>query len=92
MEFLGTKGRWEVIEHSWSDTSLVCDNKTIAMQTISEEATEENQQELEEEVAYNFKLMSKAPELLAFLQEHYRYLRLKDQKKALQLIKEATTL
>lgn len=63
-EFKGTKGKWEVIEHSWSDTSLVCGNKTLATQSIYEEATEENQDELETEVSANFKLIAAAPDLL----------------------------
>lgn len=63
-EFKGTKGVFEVIEHSWSDTSLVCGNKTIATLSIYDEATEDNQEELEREVSANFKLFSKSTELL----------------------------
>ena len=34
----------------------------------------------------NAKLISKAPELLEFIQKHYRYLNLDDQKKAKDLM------
>ncbi|MCT4321833.1 hypothetical protein [Elizabethkingia anophelis] len=38
----------------------------------------------------NAVLFSKAPEMLEFIRNHYQYLRLGDQKRAKQLIKEAT--
>lgn len=66
-KFKGIPGPWEVIEHSWSDTSLVSGDKTIATISIYDEATEENQEELESEVSANFKLLSKAPEMLKML-------------------------
>lgn len=39
---------------------------------------------------YDALLISKAPEILEFLIEHYQYLRLDHQEKAKQLIKQAT--
>lgn len=68
-EFKGTKGEWEVVEHSWSDTSLICGNETIAELSIYHQATEENQEELEKTLYANSKLMSKAPEMLEMLKE-----------------------
>lgn len=72
MEFKGTKGKFEVIEHNWSDTSLVCGEKTIATISIYDEATEETQEDLENEVSANFMLLSKAPEMLEMLQKIYK--------------------
>ena len=66
-DFKGTKGEWEVCEHSWSDTSILCGEKTIATKSIYHEATEEAQEELENEVTANFKLIAAAPELLEHL-------------------------
>lgn len=43
-----------------------------------------------EKAAENAKLISKAPEMLDFIKNHYHYLRLEDQERAKQLIKEAT--
>lgn len=68
-EFKGTKGIWTVEEHSWSDTSLMCGEKTIATMSIYHDATEETQEELENEVTANFNLLAAAPELLEALQE-----------------------
>lgn len=70
MEFKGTKGIWEVVEHNWSDTSIYCGDKVICTQSIYEETTEENQEELENEVSRNFKLISKAPEMLEMLMNY----------------------
>lgn len=63
-EFKGTKGKWEVCEHSWSDTSLMAGDKSIATQSIYDDATEENQEELENEVSANFRLLSASKDLL----------------------------
>lgn len=73
MEFKGTKGKFEVVEHSWSDTSLYCGDYCIATKSIYDEATEENQEQLELEVSLNFKLLSKAPEMLEMLKINYDY-------------------
>jgi hypothetical protein len=71
-EFKGTKGPWEIVEHSWSDTSLVFGNKTICTNSIYDEATEETQDELESEVSANFNLMSASLDMLEALQKVYR--------------------
>ncbi len=69
MEFKGTKGIWELIEHNWSDSSIMCGDKTIATNSIYEEATEANQEVLEAEMSANMKLISCAPEMLEMLKE-----------------------
>lgn len=67
-EFKGTKGIWTAEEHSWSDTSLMCGDKTIATMSIYDDATEETQEELENEVSANFRLLAAAPDLLELCQ------------------------
>lgn len=43
---------WEVIEHSWSDSSIYDSNgKCILTVSIYNDATEENQEDLEDEMA-----------------------------------------
>jgi hypothetical protein len=63
------KRNWEVVEHSWSDTSIMCGDKTICTMSIYDEATEETQNELEDEVSRNFKLIVSSPHLLDALQD-----------------------
>lgn len=63
-EFKGTKGKWEVCEHSWSDSSIICGDKTIFEKSIYDDAIEETQEQLEDEVSANFKLMCASKELL----------------------------
>ena len=65
------KLKWEVIEHNWSDTSIVdCDTgKTICTLSIYDEATEEDQEELEIYTSKQALLISKAPEMLEMLKE-----------------------
>lgn len=63
------KPNWEVVEHSWSDTSIICGDKTICTMSIYDEATEDTQDELEDEVSRNFKLIASAPKLLDALQD-----------------------
>lgn len=90
-EFKGTKGDWEIIEHNWSDTSIISGDKTICTVSIYNEATEETQDELEAEVLANFKVIKLAPRMLEFITSiesseappFYR-------KMAKQIIKEAT--
>ena len=61
---------WVAIEHSWSDTSI-CDGagKVVASLTIRYDASEENQAELEAEMAVHANIMAAAPDLLEALQE-----------------------
>lgn len=63
------KQNWEVVEHSWSDTSIMCGDKTICTMSIYDEATESTQDELEDEVSRHFKLIAAAPELLEALKD-----------------------
>lgn len=63
------KPNWEVVEHSWSDTSIMCGDKTICTMSIYDEATEDTQEELEDEVSRHFKLIASAPELLEALKD-----------------------
>lgn len=57
--------KWEVIEHSWSDTSIYDqDGNVICTKSIYDEASEETQDELESIVSDNFKLIAAAPEML----------------------------
>lgn len=69
MEFKGTKGNYEVIEHNWSDTSLMCGDEVIASHSIYEEATEETQEILEDKVSANFKLFAQSLNMLEAMQE-----------------------
>jgi hypothetical protein len=68
-EFKGTKGDWELVEHSWSDTSIICRDKTICTKSIYDECTEETQEEVEAETSANFKLIVASKELLEALKE-----------------------
>lgn len=68
-EFKGTKGKWEVIEHSWSDTSIVCGDKTICTKSIYDECTEESQEQVELETMANFNLLASSKDLLDFAQD-----------------------
>lgn len=57
--------KWEVVEHSWSDTSIYDqDGNVICTKSIYDEATEETQDQLESEVSDNFNLIAAAPDLL----------------------------
>lgn len=61
--------KWEVIEHSWSDTSIQDEQGNIICTLCidDEDTTEENQDEREQIVSENFALISKAPEMYSFL-------------------------
>lgn len=64
-----TPKHWEKIEHSWSDTSIVDpDGSTICKLSIINEATEENQQDLEWQMDVNADLIAAAPEMLEALE------------------------
>lgn len=62
-----TKGPWEVVEHSWSDTSVVGPDGTICTIRIYDEATEDNQSELEQRSASRAHLIAAAPKMLEAL-------------------------
>jgi hypothetical protein len=56
---------WRKFEHSWDSTSIADSNGNIICSlSIYDEATEENQQELEAKMDANAKLIKAAPELL----------------------------
>ena len=59
------KEKWEIVEHSWSDTSIYDqDGRLICTKSIDDEETnEENQDEREEEVSKDFNLIVLAPEM-----------------------------
>jgi len=61
--------KWEVIEHSWSDTSIQdAQGNTICTLSIDDEyTTEENQEEREKIVSDNFQLICMAPEMYTFI-------------------------
>lgn len=58
-----TKGPWEVVEHSWSDTSVVGPDGTICTIRIYDEATEDNQSALEQRSASRAHMIAAAPKL-----------------------------
>lgn len=59
-----TSGQWEIVENSWSTTTIRSGDTTIAVLSCEEEATEDNQFELEAIQKANAKLIAAAPELL----------------------------
>lgn len=65
--FKGTPFPWELVEHSWSDTSILSGDKTIATKSIYDECTEETQEFVENETSANFRLLTASPDLLAAL-------------------------
>lgn len=95
-EFKGTNGKWEVIEHNWSDTSIMCNGMTLCKFELDDvEDDDLTDSDLsEEENSYNIKLISKAPEMLEMLQYLNRRggLGLDIHNKIEQLIKQATDL
>lgn len=85
LEFKGTKGEFTMCEHSWSDTSIIAGGKTIATNSIYDDATEDNQEELETEMLSNFKLMCASKDLLNALQT-YLDAGCKEQRKVASII------
>ena len=65
-----TPGPWKVLEHSWSDTSIVAEgfDHGICLLDINH-ATEESQEADEALMAANARLIAAAPDLLADLRE-----------------------
>lgn len=63
-EFKGTRGEWTVCEHSWGETSVIGDGRSIAFLSIEGDATEENQYELEERQLADARLMAASKDLL----------------------------
>jgi hypothetical protein len=61
--------KWEVVEHNWSDTSIYDQdgNVVCTMCIDDEDTTEENQEEREQIVSDNFKLIEAAPEMLGVI-------------------------
>jgi hypothetical protein len=54
---------WQIIEHSWSDTSIYDGDRCVCRLSIYDEATEENQQALECLMDAEAKLIVNAPKL-----------------------------
>lgn len=71
-----TPAPWALQEHSWSDTSIVNEEreKVVAILSIYAEATEKNQQELESEMDANAHLIAAAPDMYEALKEAHKYL------------------
>jgi hypothetical protein len=68
---------WRKFEHSWHSTSIADSNGNIICSlSIYDEATEENQQELETQMDANANLIKAAPELLENLNVILECLRL----------------
>lgn len=59
-----TQGPWEIVENSWSTTTITSGDITIAVLSCEEEATEDNQFELEAIQKANANLIAAAPEML----------------------------
>lgn len=59
-----TPGPWTVTEHYWSDTAIYdSDGEVVASLSICDDATEDNQEELEKRMGANARLISCAPEM-----------------------------
>lgn len=67
------KEKWEIVEHSWSDTSIYNqDGRVICTKSIDDEdTTEENQDEKENEVSKDFNLIVLAPDMKEILIKLY---------------------
>ena len=94
-EFKGTRGVYEIVEHNWSETSIMCNGKTICsfkLDDIEEDLTENDL--TEEENAYNIQLIKHSKEMLEMLRYLNRRggLGLDIHSKIEQLIKQATEL
>lgn len=88
-----TPGPWKTIEHGWSQTGIYADGAQIAIIDIYDEATEENQNELEARTAANARLIAAAPDLLDALKtvvEFYSYAELGPIAAAREVISKAT--
>ena len=87
MEFKGTKTEWEVVEHSWRETSIYSNGKTIC----SFELDDIEEKDLtEEENAYNIQLIKHSKEMLEMLIYVKEHLNDDDKWSVEQLIKQAT--
>ena len=71
-EFKGTEGEWEICEHSWSDRSIIANDKTVCTNSIYYDATEETQEELENEADANFALIAASKDMLSALESVLR--------------------
>jgi hypothetical protein len=78
MEFKGTKGKWSIAD----DKIVTSDEQDICTVNIYLEAYMDNENAEQEIICKaNTLLISKAPEMLEFIKNHYRFLNLDDQKK-----------
>ncbi|MCT3674465.1 hypothetical protein HZQ94_14855 [Elizabethkingia anophelis] len=91
-EFKGSKGEWK-LAFAEENKLAIRTSQGILMKFWKPDKypgqDERYESELQETKA-NQILCSKAPEMLEFIKNHYHYLRLEDQERAKQLIKEAT--
>lgn len=62
-----TPGPWIVINHGWSETSVLAADRIVCGLSIEGTATEENQQQLEAQMARDAHLIAAAPNLLEVL-------------------------
>lgn len=59
-------GPWEIVEHNWSDTSIYdADDQLICTLSIRDDATEENQEQLEQIMDARARAIAAMPQLLA---------------------------
>ena len=64
------KTTWQIVEHSWSSTSIYDDNdEVICTLSIEDRATEENQSELEKEMDAKARIIASAPLMLKVRKE-----------------------
>ena len=102
MEFKGTKQKWQAKDSNvYADNKLII---SCWSSRATDESRQEGESWLdmrirtepertlnnETEPQANAKLIACAPELLEFINEYKGFLNLKDQKKAIELIKRAT--
>jgi hypothetical protein len=62
-----TPGPWEIVENAWSTTTIRSGDTTVAVLSCEEEATEDNQFELEAIQKANAKLIAAAPKMYDYI-------------------------
>lgn len=64
----GTPGPWEVVEHSWAETSIYGGGRPIATLSIERDCDEDTQEEWERRQAADARLIALAPQMKAMLE------------------------